>query len=129
MWKKMLAIIAVIGLLFCAAPVMANGWYYQSNNAYADVCMLQLGGAGNLMLATPDFVLLANGTAGLQTMGMYTSTYGNGAAGACALQVQAGGASQTLTGNGLTLTQSAAAIQIQSAHANAYSYSGFVGLR
>ena len=122
--KKLLAIVAIIGLLFCAAPVMANGYQYSYGKACAHVDMLQLGAAGNLMLATPDFVLLANGTAGLQSMGMSTTAM-NGTAGACAFQMQAGSASQTLTGNGLTLTQSATSIQIQSAHANAYSYSGY----
>ncbi len=124
MWKKLLVMVAVVGLIFTAVPAMAqaNGIHIFSwNHAYAKVHMYQLGAAGNAFLATPNFVVMANGTAGVQHMSMKTGTVGNGFAAACALQAQGSSASQTLTGNGFTLTQRAAGFQVQSAHAVSYS--------
>ena len=124
--KKLFAVLAIFAMLFCVSPAMANGfWFDFGPDAEAHVGMLQLGAGGNAYLATPDFVVLANGTAGLQAMGMYTNTQGNGIAGACASQTQGSLAAQTLTNGSLTIKQVAAGFQTQRGHAFSSSYSGF----
>ncbi len=112
MWKKLFAVVAVLGLLFCAAPAIAqaNGWYWTPN-----VHMYQHNAAGSGIFTAPNHVLMVTGTIGSQSMSLYSG---------CAFQAQGYGASQTLTGNGFTLTQRAYGYQVQKAHS--YSFGGYI---
>ncbi len=120
MLKKLLVGIAAVALLFSVSPAMANGG---GGKKGVKIHMFQAGAAGNVYYGNANYVLMANGTAGLQSMAMKLT----GNSGACATQTQGSFAAQSLVGNGITLKQVAAGFQTQRAHA--YSHNGRHGRR
>lgn len=87
MWKKLLVLIAVVGLVFAATPAMANG--FGSSCAYA--LNLQAGAQGQGYYTSPGYTSYHGGQIGAMLNATGTSTRGN----ACALAVAGGMTSQS----------------------------------
>jgi hypothetical protein len=125
MWKKLLVVLAVIGLIFVATPAMADGNGYGLDYAKGCAFALNLQGQVQGMYAQPNFLAMGQAGGMVNVAAASSYTYGNGSS--CSLAVAGGiqGQSQSVTAPGFSAQQSQFSAGLSVAKTRSSSFGGF----